>query len=516
MTTTQAPAKPARPAPARSVPALALSGVLAGAAGLVVAEILGRVVPGGASPVLSVGNSVIDLTPTAIRQPAIDAFGSADKPLLIGGVLLVVALIGAYGGRLAGRRRTAAEALVGGLAVVVWLAQLFEPDATVIGAAVVAVGLALTAIGVLRATVPLAPRTGHGAGRRRFLFRSGAVAIGVVGAGGVLRYVSLQADVSALRSALDLMPPVRPAPGNLAAADLGVPGLTPLITPSSDFYRIDTALVVPQVDPQTWSLRIGGMVDRPFTLSYDDLRSMRQVEADITLSCVSNETGGDLVGNARWQGVLLSDVLERAGVQRGAEQVVGVSVDGFTAGFPIRYATDGRLTMIALGMNGEPLPVRHGFPARLVVPGLYGYVSATKWLSQIGLTTWEGFNGYWVPRGWSKEGPIKTSSRIDVPQRPVDAGRVVVAGVAWAPGLQRGIDAVEVRVDDGPWQSAELGGALSTDTWRQWRWAFDAAPGFYVVEVRATDGLGDVQTAEVADIAPNGASGYHRIEVEVV
>jgi DMSO/TMAO reductase YedYZ molybdopterin-dependent catalytic subunit len=257
------------------------------------------------------------------------------------------------------------------------------------------------------------------------------------------------------------------------------------------------------------------MVDRPLSLSYDDLRSMRQVEADITLSCVSNETGGSLVGTARWQGVLLSDVLREAGLQRGAEQVVGFSVDRFSAGFPVRYATDGRLSMIALGMNGEPLPVEHGFPARLVVPGLYGYVSATKWLERIGVTTWDGFDGYWVPRGWSKEGPIKTSSRIDVPQRPVDAGRVVVAGVAWAPGPR----AASPRSRCGrrrPVAEAELAPALSDDTWRQWRWSFDAEPGYYVVEVRATDGLGDVQTAEVAPVMPDGASGYHRLEVEVV
>jgi DMSO/TMAO reductase YedYZ molybdopterin-dependent catalytic subunit len=242
------------------------------------------------------------------------------------------------------------------------------------------------------------------------------VGIAVVGAGGVLRHLAQRADVSALRAALRLPPPVRPAPGDVAAADLGVPGVAPILTPNADFYRIDTALVVPQVDPSTWSLRVDGLVDRPFTLTLDDLLSMRQVEADITISCVSNEVGGPLVGTARWQGVLLRDVLERAGLRRDAEQVVGRSVDGFTAGFPVRYATDGRLSMIAIAMNGEPLPVAHGFPARLVVPGLYGYVSATKWLSQIALTTWQGFDGYWVPRGWSKQGPIKTSSRIDVPQ----------------------------------------------------------------------------------------------------
>ena len=517
MTTTQAAQVPQEaPAAPRSPRALALSGLLAGAAGLVVGELVGRVVPGGSSPVLSVANRVVDLTPTALRGPAIEATGNADKPLLLAGVLLVVGLLAAYGGGLAARRPGAAEALVSGLAVVVLLAQLPEPDSGVLGAAAVAAVLAVVATQVLRMLVRLAPADGDPTGRRRFLARSAAVGIAVVGAGGLLRYVAQRTDVGAVRAALRLPPPVRPAPGDVAAADLRVRGLSPVITPNADFYRIDTALVVPQVDPRSWTLSVDGMVDRPLSLSYDDLRSMRQVEADITLSCVSNETGGSLVGTARWQGVLLSDVLREAGLQRGAEQVVGFSVDRFSAGFPVRYATDGRLSMIALGMNGEPLPVEHGFPARLVVPGLYGYVSATKWLERIGVTTWEGFDGYWVPRGWSKEGPIKTSSRIDVPQRPVDAGRVVVAGVAWAPGPRRGIAEVEVRIDDGRWQQAELAPALSDDTWRQWRWSFDAEPGYYVVEVRATDGLGDVQTAEVAPVMPDGASGYHRLEVEVV
>ena len=502
-------------APPRSGAALALAGLLAGAAGLAVAEVLGRTVPGGASPVLSIGNRVVDLTPTALRGPAIDATGSADKPLLLAGILLVAGLLSARGGGLADRRKGAAEALIAGLAVVVLLAQLPEPDSGIAGAAVVAAALAVVALGVLRMLVRRAPAAGDPIGRRRFLFQSTAVGIAVVGAGGVLRYVAQRADVSAVRQAIRLPRPVRPAPGDVAAADLQVRGLSPVITSNVDFYRIDTALVVPQVDPRSWSLTVDGLVDRPMSLSYDDLLSMRQVEADITLSCVSNETGGSLVGTARWQGVLLSDVLREAGLQRGAEQVVGFSVDRFSAGFPVRFATDGRLSMIALGMNGEPLPVEHGFPARLVVPGLYGYVSATKWLERIGVTTWDGFDGYWVPRGWSKEGPIKTASRIDVPQRPVDAGRVVVAGVAWAPGPRRGIAGVEVRVDDGAWQQADLAPALSSDTWRQWRWSFDAEPGYYVVEVRATDGLGDVQTAEVAPLMPDGASGYHRIEVEV-
>ena len=249
------------------------------------------------------------------------------------------------------------------------------------------------------------------------------------------------------------------------------------------------------------------MVERPFTLTYAELLALPQIEADVTLSCVSNEIGGDLAGNARWQGVLLADLLQRAGVRSGATQVLGRSVDGFTAGFPTEVALDGRDAMVAIAMNGVPLPASHGFPARLVVPGLYGYVSATKWLAAIELTRFDEVDGYWIPRGWSKEGPIKTQSRIDV------ASREVIAGVAWAP--TRGIERVEVRVDERPWQEATLAAALNDDTWRQWFMPWDATPGQYVIAVRATDGTGATQTAERTGVAPNGASGHHTIRVEI-
>ncbi|OMQ14879.1 hypothetical protein A7K94_0213450, partial [Modestobacter sp. VKM Ac-2676] len=293
-----------------------------------------------------------------------------------------------------------------------------------------------------------------------------------------------------------------------------VPGLTPLFIPNAEFYRIDTALRVPTVDPAGWQLEVRGMVDQPFTLSYDELLAMPQIEADVTLTCVSNEVGGDLVGNARWQGVPLRALLERAGVQQGATQLLSRSVDGFTAGFPTITALDLEEAMVAVGMNGEPLPAEHGFPARLVVPGLYGYVSATKWLATIELTDWD-VDGYWIPRGWAKEGPIKTASRIDVP-RPggtVTAGRQPIAGVAWAP--TRGIEGVEVRIDDGPWRQAELAERLDVDCWRQWYLTWDATPGRHRIAARATDGAGELQTDARTPVAPDGASGYPVIEVDV-
>jgi DMSO/TMAO reductase YedYZ molybdopterin-dependent catalytic subunit len=299
-----------------------------------------------------------------------------------------------------------------------------------------------------------------------------------------------------------------------AGASLEVPGLTPLYVPNARFYRIDTALRVPQVDPATWSLRVHGQVERPFRLSYDELLALPQVEADITIACVSNEVGGDLVGNARWLGVPLRTLLDRAGVRPGGTQLLGRSVDGFTAGFPTETALRVGHAMVAVGMNGEPLPTDHGFPARIVVPGLFGYVSATKWLSEIELTD-ASVDGYWIPRGWAKDGPVLTQSRIDVPARDstVAAGAQVVAGVAWAP--TRGIRAVEVRVDDGPWQPAELAESLGDECWRQWQYRWTAEPGRHRLSVRATDGSGEVQTEAGAPVAPSGATGHHRRDVEV-
>jgi hypothetical protein len=290
-----------------------------------------------------------------------------------------------------------------------------------------------------------------------------------------------------------------------------------VVTPNDDFFRIDTALSVPQVDPDTYSLRIHGLVEREVELTYGDLLAMPLEEFDVTLSCVSNEVGGDLVGTARWTGVRLDALLERAGVLGEAGQVVGRAVDGWTAGFPIELVRDGRDAIVAVAMNGEPLPTRHGFPARLVVPGLYGYVSATKWLTEIELTTWDGFDGYWVPRGWAKRGPVKTQSRIDVPSgdAQVAAGRVVVAGVAWAP--TRGIARVEVEVDaSGDWREAETSTPLSDDAWVQWRTVVELAPGPHRLRVRASDGAGRTQPPGPVPPAPDGAEGWHGVRVEAV
>ncbi|WP_420639113.1 molybdopterin-dependent oxidoreductase [Candidatus Poriferisocius sp.] len=292
-----------------------------------------------------------------------------------------------------------------------------------------------------------------------------------------------------------------------------IAGIAPLITPNEDFYLIDTALAYPQIDPEDWSLRVHGMVDREVEIGYEELLDLGLVQEDVTLSCVSNRVGGDLVGNATWVGVPLTTVLDLAGVRPEATQIVGRSVDRWTAGFPTEVARDGRVALVAVQMNGEPLPISHGFPARLVVAGLYGYVSATKWLSDIELTTWEGFNGYWIPRGWAKEGPIKTQSRIDVPRRDatIDPGPTPIAGVAWAP--TRAIERVEVQVDDEPWVEAELSRETTVNSWRQWMVAWEATPGEHRIRVRATDGTGSTQTSEISNPAPDGATGWHTIQV---
>jgi DMSO/TMAO reductase YedYZ molybdopterin-dependent catalytic subunit len=311
------------------------------------------------------------------------------------------------------------------------------------------------------------------------------------------------------------------SPADAAVAQLdsldSVGGVSSYITAidGNRFYRIDTALEIPQVNPTTWKLKVGGLVDNPFELSYDELLAMPQEEHVITLSCVSNEVGGPLVGNAVWGGVPLRALLERAKVQPAGVQIVGRSVDDFTAGFPTSIALDGRNAMLAVAMNGQPLPLRHGFPARLLVPGLYGYVSAVKWIDEIRLETAD-YNGYWIPRGWSKLGPMKTMSRIDVPRdrARVNAGRTAVAGVAWSP--IRGIAAVEVQLDNGPWVPAKLGGAVSDETWLQWVYEWDATPGKHVIRVRATDKTGALQSSKNVDPPPNGAEGLHEITVTVV
>ena len=308
--------------------------------------------------------------------------------------------------------------------------------------------------------------------------------------------------------------PGPPLPPRGAGVEVGVPGVAPFVTPNAGFYRIDTALVVPQVRAEDWALAVTGMVAEPFELTFDELLGRDLIEADITMTCISNPVGGDLVGHARWLGVLTRQLLDRARPRAGADQLVGRSVDGYTCGFPLSAAYD-RDCIVAVGMNGEPLPLKHGLPARLVTPGLYGYIGSTKWLTELEVTTFDAFDQYWVRRGYADRAPIKTMARIDTPRslERVAAGPVAVGGVAWAQA--RGVEAVEVRVDDGPFRPVQLADALNRDSWRQWRFDWDAVPGRHTLTVRAVDGGGETQTETRADIVPDGASGWMSLVVTV-
>jgi DMSO/TMAO reductase YedYZ molybdopterin-dependent catalytic subunit len=499
---------------------------------LSVGEVVSAFGPSGQSLVGAVGNEIVDRAAGGIVRFAIELFGTADKTVLVIGIVLISLLLGAWLGRLSLRRPWAGPlgfAVFGVLGLVAGIRDPLSSDAVVVAAVVCAVGagsvtlwvlLRVARLGGISPVSPAGPRERPGddkATRRAFIGWTGAAGAFSVTAVLAARSLSGRSNVQAARAAIDL-PPVARA-GNqsppVTTDAFAVDGLTPIIVPNDDFYRIDTALIVPQVDVDTWKLSVTGLVDRPFELTFDELLAQATTEDVVTLSCVSNEVGGSLVGNAVWQGVPLRALLDRAGLQDGATQIVGQSVDGFTAGFPTEAAYDGRVALVAVGMNGEPLPAGHGFPARLVVAGLYGYVSATKWLREIQLTPWEDFDGYWIPRGWSKEGPVKTQSRIDVPRAGADLspGSTPVAGVAWAP--TRGIARVEVQVDDGEWQTARVGDTMSDNTWVQWLVDWNAQPGQHTLRVRATDGTGDTQTSDVARPDPNGATGWHTRRVTV-
>jgi DMSO/TMAO reductase YedYZ molybdopterin-dependent catalytic subunit len=352
--------------------------------------------------------------------------------------------------------------------------------------------------------------------RRRFVV-TGGVALGaaaVTGGGG--RLLQRRFDVGNARDELALPSPSSPAAALPRGADLAesVDGVTPLFTANRDFYRVDTAITVPQIRPADYRLTLSGMFDSPRSYTLTELFDRDDViERDITLTCVSNEVGGGLAGTARWIGVPLGDLLRENGVSGDSDQLVCRSVDGMTIGAPTAAALGVENAMIAFGMNGEPLPVEHGFPVRMLIPGLYGYVSACKWMTGIEATTFDAFDAYWVERDWAREAPIKVASRIDTPAplRQFPAGRRPIAGVAWA--QTRGIARVEVRIDDGEWQEAELAPQAATELWRQWVLPHDFAPGSYQLTVRATTADGEVQTDERARPFPNGASGLHSIRV---
>jgi DMSO/TMAO reductase YedYZ molybdopterin-dependent catalytic subunit len=494
----------------------ALAGVLAGACAIGVGQLVAGITGASSSPVVAVGQLQIDFTPPWLKNFAIKEFGSNDKTVLVGGILVVLAIFAAVIGVLAVRRLWYGMAGVLVFAVVGLTAAVTRPTATFSSLLPTLFAVATAAI-VLRLLIQQAYLPPESEDRRHFLAAS-AVTVGVAAVTGLIgRGLTERSSVTKFRNALRLPVPTETVPPLPAGVSLPVPNITPFITPNSVFYRVDTAIVLPQVDPNTWQLRIHGMVDRELVLTFDDLIRRPLIEDYITLCCVSNPVAGPYIGNALWLGASLASVLREAGIKAGADQLFCTSVDGFTSGTPVATVMDGRDALLAVAMNGQALPVEHGFPARMVVPGLYGYVSATKWVTDIEVTTFAANQGYWVPRGWSQQAPIKTESRIDVPTGsvPLTPGKVTqVAGVAWA--QHKGIEAVEVRVDNGPWNEARLATVPGIDTWRQW--VYDWTPstaGNHVIEARATDKTGYTQTPLQEPPEPNGASGYPIVQVTV-
>jgi len=529
----------------------AAAGLAAALLGIGAGELVATLVAPQSSPFAVVGGVLIDAAPAWAKDTAIALFGTGDKAALLTGIAIVLlaaaaalglcerrwrhlgvagfVVLGAAVSLLAPLRAGAATlswlpALTAGIAAALTLRALMRrlPER---GATPAATGPETPTAGTAPQTPPAGTAPQHaraaatlpeGTSRRRFLAWTGAAA-----ALGILATIAATAGragsvtVATVRSALRLPKPAVPAPAIPSGAALHIDGLSPLITPNADFYRIDTALVVPQVDPARWRLRIHGMVAQEVTLTWDELLALPLVESAATLSCVSNEVGGDLVGNAVWLGYPIRELLARAQPSAGADMVLSTSIDGFTASTPLEALTDDRDALLAIGMNGEPLPLEHGFPVRMVVPGLYGYVSATKWVTDLEVTRFDRATAYWTSRGWSDHGPIKLESRIDVPRtgQTVRAGETTIAGVAWQPHV--GVSAVEVQVDDGPWQPAELAPAISADTWVQWRLPWRAAAGQHTLRCRATSADGTVQTASVAPPAPDGATGWHTVGVTV-
>ncbi|MEI5585486.1 MULTISPECIES: molybdopterin-dependent oxidoreductase [unclassified Agromyces] len=562
--------RPGRPRPPRVPAWAAVSGVIAAGAFLAAAELAALLVARDGSPILAIGAFVIDIVPQPVKEFAIATFGAYDKVVLLASLGVAVVVASAIAGVLQLRRPplgSVALGVAGALSVaaivtragatpLAWLppvigtvagvvvlevlvrrlrgwaasaraadaaasvAAIEDRDAVVLGVVQARAAASATAApdgeAGSKGAAPADATARAGVDRRGFFAIAGIAAASAFVVGVGARVVSAAtSSIDAIRAALRL-----PAPRTTvtvpAGAELDLPGLTPLYTPNADFYRVDTALTVPEVDPSTWRLVVDGLVGRRVELTFDQLVGMGLDEYSITLTCVSNEVGGDLLGTAKWIGVPVRDILAMARPRAGADMVLSRSVDGFTASTPLDALTDaGRDAILAVGMNGEPLPLEHGFPVRMVVPGLYGYVSATKWLTELKVTTFAADEAYWTPRGYSAEAPVKFSSRIDTPRSgtPVAAGSAVIAGVAWAQTV--GIERVEVRIDDGDWQAATLSTPVNVDTWVQWYLEWDAAPGTHYVTARAVNRDGELQVEERAPIAPDGSSGWQRVLVTV-
>jgi DMSO/TMAO reductase YedYZ molybdopterin-dependent catalytic subunit len=505
----------------------ALVGITAAIVTLGAAEVVALVVAAASSPLVAVGSFVIDIVPPWVKDAAIALFGTADKIALLVGLGLLVAILAAVVGILEYRRPPVGALGLGLVGLVAMIAAGTRAEATVFWALPTLVG---TVLGVLVLRVgmrrlhrwheaPTASPRGAAVSRRSFVGFVAASGGAALVAGLAARAANATSTaVNTVREALKLPAPAVAAPPVPAGAELDIEGISRLFTSNADFYRIDTAIVVPRVTTAEWKLRIVGMVQNEIEIDFDELLALPLIETDVTLSCVSNEVGGGLVGNARWMGYPIRDLLARAKPTPGADMVLSRSIDGFTASTPLEVLLDeNRDSILAVSMNGDPLPLEHGFPVRMVVPGLYGYVSATKWVTELTVTRFDADEGYWTSRGWTARGPIKMSSRIDVPSYTelVPLQPQVIAGVAWAP--HTGIQAVEIRIDKGEWMLATLATAVSNDTWVQWSASWTPSqPKVYLIEVRATDKNGFVQSEDHIQPAPNGSEGWHAITIEAV
>ena len=553
-----------KPSPRGRRLAAAAAGVAAAVFGAGSGELVAVWVAPEASPFAVIGAALIDFAPPWAKDAAVALFGTSDKLALLVGVAIALVLISAVAGLIERRWPPGGLVVVAALGTAGVLAAVTRANAdaldwvpsAVAGAlaalvlrlliarapgsarvepiprermsvpparaeAAVAVGAAAVAVAVdteaaaaadAEAAAAVGGRAADEAGvqRRTFLLWStGAAAAGVLAAvGSSLMRASARA-VTAVRAAIVLPPAAVPAAPVAATAELALPGLAPVITPNAQFYRIDTALLVPQLNPADWSLRIHGLVQNEVVITFDELLALPLEESITTLVCVSNEVGGELIGNARWLGYPIRDLLARAVPNTDADMVLSRSTDGFTASTPIEALTDARHAILAVGMNGEALPPEHGFPVRMVVPGLYGYVSATKWVTELEVTRFADATAYWTDRGWSERGPVKLQSRIDVPRRSqgLKAGDTVIAGAAWQQGV--GVSGVQVQIDEGQWQQATLATAISDDTWVQWMLPWRATPGDHLLRCRATSNAGEVQTDARAGVVPDGATGWH-------
>lgn len=523
MTTTQSSPIAAAPHPPSRLSALVagLVGLLSMVAGLATGHLVGGFISPTASPFLAVGASAIDLTPLWLKDFAVRTFGSYDKVVLLSGMAVVIGLVGVVAGLISRRSRTPGLVLIVVLGVVASVAVLSRPTAgsfdvfAPLAALIVSAGVFTFLHRMAGLSQPRAAGGEVGVPRRTLLAGSVAVAAGagIAAAGGQL--LVGRSGLEASRKAIGRIVPTVPAPPIPPGADFAADGSPTFITRNPDFYRVDVNLTLPQLRTADWRLRIHGMVAREVTVNWSELISRPLIERPVTMTCVSNEVGGPYLSTANFTGVLLADILKEAGVARDADQAYTTSVDGWTCGTPTATLLDpARQAMLVIGMNGEPLPIEHGFPVRLLVPGLYGFVSGTKWITDMELTTFDAKRAYWLERGWGQRAPIKTMSRIDSPG-PFErvSPTTPITGVAWA--QTRGIEKVEVRLDHGQWLPAELSTEVNSDTWRMFRLRGRWQPGAHVAEVRATDKTGYTQTADRAAPIPDGATGWHSVQFTV-